>query len=48
MESMDQGDDRNSFMLTVLAEQLGLSFKAERASIQSLVVEHAERVPTPN
>lgn len=48
METMDEGDDRNSFMLTALEEQLGLSFKALKAPVESLVIEHAERVPTQN
>jgi uncharacterized protein (TIGR03435 family) len=48
METMDQGDDRNSFMLTALEEQLGLSLKALKAPVESLVVEHAEKVPTQN
>jgi uncharacterized protein (TIGR03435 family) len=48
METMDQGDDRNSFMLTALVEQLGLSFKALKAPVESLAIEHAERVPTQN
>jgi uncharacterized protein (TIGR03435 family) len=48
METMDQGDDRNSVWLMALEKQLGLSFKALKSPVESLVVEHAEKAPTQN
>ena len=48
MEALEQGDDRNSFMLAVLEKQLGLSFKALKAPVRNLVIEHADKVPAQN
>jgi uncharacterized protein (TIGR03435 family) len=48
METMDQAEDRNSFMLAAIEKQLGLGFKALKAPVENLVIEHAEKVPTPN
>ena len=39
---------QSSTMVTILQEQLGLVFKARKASIDNLVVDRCEKIPTPN
>ncbi len=49
LEGMEQGSaDQGLSMFTILQEQLGLNFKARKAPVESLVIEHAEKVPAEN
>src|SRR4051812_44111665 len=49
LEGMEQGGaDQGTSIFTILQEQLGLSFKAQKAPVESLIVERAEMVPTEN
>jgi uncharacterized protein (TIGR03435 family) len=49
LEGMEQGGaDQFASMFTILREQLGLNFRAQKAPVESLVVEGAEKVPTEN
>ncbi len=49
LEGMERGSaDQGPSMFTILQEQLGLSFKSQRAAIESLVIDHAEKDPTAN
>ena len=44
----DQGGDTFTVWQRALHEQLGLSLESQKASIEVLVIEHAEKVPTAN
>lgn len=44
-------EDRNGYgpeLLTALEQQLGLKLESGKASVESLVVDHAERLPVGN
>jgi uncharacterized protein (TIGR03435 family) len=47
LESMEGGGQGPS-MITILQQQLGLVFKARKALVESLVIDRAEKTPTPN
>jgi uncharacterized protein (TIGR03435 family) len=47
-EGMEQNAPGTPSILTFLQEQLGLVFKAEKAPVDSLTIEHADRIPTGN
>ena len=40
--------DNDEPLFTALQEQLGLKLKSEKASVDILVVDYAEKVPTEN
>ena len=49
LEGMEQGSaDAGASMFTILREQLGLTFKGQKAPIESLVVDEADRLPAAN
>lgn len=48
LEGMERGTQNGPSMIAILQDQLGFRFKAQKAPVSSLVVEHAERVPTEN
>jgi uncharacterized protein (TIGR03435 family) len=49
LEGMEQGGgDQGPSMFTILEGQLGLAFKTQRAPVASLVIDHAEKIPTEN
>lgn len=43
-----QADDRASSLFTAIQEQLGLKLQAQKVTLDVLVVDHIERVPTEN
>ena len=43
-----QADDRASSLFTAVQEQLGLKLQAQKVTVDVLVVDHVERVPTEN
>lgn len=49
LEGMEQGKaDQVTSMLTILQEQLGLTFKPQKSPVETLVIDRAEKVPTAN
>ena len=49
LEGMAQGSaDQGPSMITILQEQLGLSFKPQKAAVESLVIDSVEKVPSAN
>jgi uncharacterized protein (TIGR03435 family) len=48
LEGIEQGSPGAPSMIPMLQDQLGLVFKAVKAPVDSLVVEHAEKLPTGN
>jgi uncharacterized protein (TIGR03435 family) len=48
LEGIEQGSQGAPSMLPILQEQLGMVFKPQKALVDSLIVERAERVPSGN
>ena len=48
LEGIEQGGEQGPSLFTLLRQQLGLTFKAQKAPVETLVIEHAEKVPTDN
>jgi len=41
-------DDRGPSIFTALQEQLGLRLESQKGPVETLVIDHVEKTPTPN
>jgi len=48
LEGMEKGDPGGPSLFTVIQEQLGLRLEPARSSVDTLVIEHADKIPVEN